>query len=130
MVQMMNTMRKWTRSMRGGDEVAPEEQRAEIAEEGPQETGGQAQPISTTRTGRSIILPSRFLAVTKVAKTEWKNEATDKIIKAELSMLFKELHALRAVRHASIKAGTKILKSHMFVAEKYLATGEYEKTKA
>ena len=68
--------------------------------------------------------------MTKVATAEWKNEATDKAIKAELSMLFEELHALRAVRRASIKAGTKILKSHMFVVEKYLATGEYEKTKA
>jgi hypothetical protein len=116
-----------------GEELAepePEIEGVEVVEEAPEGTGGQAQPIGVTRTGRSIIRPSRFLAVTKVATTEWKNEATDKAIKAELSMLFDELRALRAVRHASIKTGTKILKSHMFVVEKYLATGEYEKTKA
>jgi hypothetical protein len=60
----------------------------QVEEEEPRETGGQARPISTTRTGRSIIRPSRFLAVTKVARTEWKNEAADKAIKAEQSMLF------------------------------------------
>ncbi len=112
------------------ERVAPEEERVKIVDEEPEGTGGQAQPIGVTRTGQSIIRPSRFLAVTKVAAAEWKNKATDKAIKAELSMLFDELHALRAVCCASIKAGTKILKSHMFVVEKYLAMGEYEKTKA
>jgi hypothetical protein len=37
---------------------------------------------------------------------------------------------LRAVKRASIKAGTKILKSHMFVVTKYLASGEFDKMKA
>ncbi len=116
--------------MEQAEQVEPETERMEIVEEEPEGTGGQAQPIGVTRAGRSIIRPSRFLAVTKVATAEWKNEATDKAIKAELSMLFDELHALRAVRRASIKAETKILKSHMFVVETYLATGEYEKMKA
>jgi hypothetical protein len=37
---------------------------------------------------------------------------------------------LRAVKRASIKAGTKILKSHMFVVTKYLVSGEFDKMKA
>jgi hypothetical protein len=45
-------------------------------------------------------------------------------------MLFKDLKALRAVKRASIKAGTKILKSHMFVVTKCLASGEFDKMKA
>jgi hypothetical protein len=112
------------------EEAGSEVQMIGVEEEEPREKGGQAQSISTTRTGRNIIGPSRFLAVTKVARTEWKNKVADKAIKAELSMLFDELYALRVVCRASIKAGTKILKSHMFVVEKYLATGEYEMTKA
>jgi hypothetical protein len=45
-------------------------------------------------------------------------------------MLFEELKALRLVRCASIKAGMKILHLHMFVVEKYLAGGEFDKMKA
>jgi hypothetical protein len=45
-------------------------------------------------------------------------------------MLFEELRALRCVKCASIKASTKILKSHMFVVEKYLANGSFDKMKA
>jgi hypothetical protein len=66
--------------------------------------------------------------VTKVK--EWKTEAADVAIKAELRMLFEELKALRCVKQASIKAGTKILKSHMFMVEKYLANGSFDKMKA
>jgi hypothetical protein len=45
-------------------------------------------------------------------------------------MLFKVLMALRCVRRAEIKAGTKILKLHMFMVEKYLANGDFDKMKA
>jgi hypothetical protein len=70
------------------------------------------------------------MQVTKVSKEDWKMEASTVAIEAELRMLFQELKALRCVRRASIKAGTKILKSHMFVVEKYLACGEFDKMKA
>jgi hypothetical protein len=104
----------------------------EIGEDQPPETGGPEQPtgVTTTRIGLSIMCPSRFLAVTKVSRDEWKTEEKAKAIKVELGMLFNELKALRAVRRASIKVGTKILKLHMFVVEKYLASGEFDKTKA
>ncbi len=64
-------------------EAGAEMQRTGVEKEEPRETGGQAQLISTMRTGRSVIRPSRLLAVTKVAQTEWKNKAADKAIKAE-----------------------------------------------
>jgi hypothetical protein len=34
------------------------------------------------------------------------------------------------MRRAEIKPGTKILNSHMFVVEKYLANGSFDKMKA
>ncbi len=84
--------------------------------------------VNRTRSGRRVVLPSRFMNVTKVK--EWKTEAADVAIKAELRMLFEELKALRCVKRASIKAGTKILKSQMFMVEKYLANGSFDKMKA
>ncbi len=65
-----------------------------------------------------------------ISKDKWKLEGTDEAIKAELHMLFKDLLALRAVKRAAIKGGTKILCSHMFVVAKYLASGAFDKIKA
>jgi hypothetical protein len=53
-----------------------------------------------------------------------------KAIREEIRILFEELKALRVVKRASIKAGTKILKSHMFMVAKYMASGEFDKMKA
>jgi hypothetical protein len=83
-----------------------------------------------TRSGRAVVRPSRFAAVTKVSHDQWKMEENLKAINLELKMLFEDLRALRVVRRASIKAGTKILCSHMFVVEKYLADGRFDKMKA
>lgn len=74
--------------------------------------------------------PSRFDAVTKVSAEEWKQVENAKAIKIELRMLFEELKALRPIRRAAIKAGTKILRSHMFLVEKYLAGGVFDKVTA
>ena len=68
--------------------------------------------------------------MTKISRKYWKNQEVEKAIRAEIKMLFEDLKALRAVRRASIKAGTKILKSHMFVVAKHLASGEFDKMKA
>jgi hypothetical protein len=114
----------------------PPENQEEQLEEHQESTEGQAQDESgvessvTTRLGGEIKRPTCYLAVTKVNKQDWKESEADKAIKAELTMLFQDLKALRAVKRASIKAGTKILKSHMFVVTKYLASGEFDKMKA
>jgi plasmid replication initiation protein len=84
----------------------------------------------TTRSGRVVNKPSRFLAVTKISRKDWKDQAVEKAIKEEIRMLFEDLKALRVVRRTSIKAGTKILKSHMFVVAKHLASEEFDKMKA
>jgi hypothetical protein len=84
----------------------------------------------TTKSGRNVVLPSRYLKVTRISREDWKMEALTIEINAELKMLFKDLKALRYISRAEIKEGTKILKSHMFVVEKYLANGEFDKMKA
>jgi hypothetical protein len=88
------------------------------------------EPSITKRLGREIRRPTRCLTVTKLNKQDWKENEADKAIKAELTTLFRDLKALRAVKRASINAGTKILKFHMFVITKYLASGEFDKMKA
>jgi hypothetical protein len=106
------------------DDVETEEM--EVDEKYVQET----EDVTTTRSGRQVKKPSRFMAVTKVMHEEWKLEENAKAINAEIKMLFEDLKALRPVKRASIKGGTKILRSHMFVVEKFLATGEFDKMKA
>ncbi len=91
---------------------------------------GEQEEVVTTRAGRRILKPSRFLAATKISKDEWKLEEMDEAIKAELQMLFVDLLALRAVKRAAIKGGTKILRSYMFIVAKYLASGTFDKMKA
>jgi hypothetical protein len=103
---------------------------AEIAAGDVAEQDDDGNPTVTTRSGRSVHRPVRYMQVTKVSKEDWKMEASTVAIEAELRMLFQELKALRCVRRASIKAGTKILKSHIFVVEKYLADGGFDKMKA
>jgi hypothetical protein len=90
----------------------------------------EATEMTTTRSGRVVNKPSRFMAVTKISRKDWKNQEVEKAIKEEIKMLFADLKALRVVRRASIRAGTKILKSHMFVVAKHLASGEFDKMKA
>jgi hypothetical protein len=104
------------------------ESSSESVQEDVPDVEDDAEVVNKTRSGRRVVLPSRFMNVTKVK--EWKTEAVDVAIKAELRMLFEELKALRCVKRASIKAGTKILKSHMFVVKKYLANGLFDKMKA
>jgi hypothetical protein len=90
----------------------------------------EAAGTMTTRSGRVINKPSRFMAATKISRKDWKDQAVEKAIKEEIKMLFEDLKALRVVRHALIKAGMKILKLHMFVVTKHLASGEFDKMKA
>jgi len=101
-----------------------------LAEEQAQDESGAKSSV-TTRLGREIRHPTHYLAVTKLNKQDWKESEADKAIKVELTMFFKDLlKVLRAVKRASIKAGTKTLKSHMFVVTKYQVSGEFDKMKA
>ncbi len=83
-----------------------------------------------TRSGRRVKRPERFVAVTKVSRSEWHEKACELAIKLELTQLFNDLKALRIVKRAQIAKGTKVLKSHMFLVRKYLANGAFDKVKA
>jgi hypothetical protein len=112
------------------EDAAPEEIEEAVDAEDENEEELTPQDVTRTRSGRAVVRPSRFMGVTKVSHEDWKMKANEKAISGELKMLFEELKALRPVRRASIKGGTKILRSHMFVVEKYLAGGEFDKMKA
>jgi hypothetical protein len=83
----------------------------------------------TMRTGRNILKPACYMAVTKVDSRQWKEEATNTAIKLELTMLFKDFKVLRVIWKAQILGG-KVLKSQLFVVTKYFANGIFDKMKA
>jgi hypothetical protein len=97
----------------------------DVEDEGMEVTQDVAQEA-----GHEVKRPSRFMAVTKAIHEEWKSEENVKAINAEIKILFEDLKALRPVKRASIKGGTKVLRSHMFVVEKFLVIGEFDKMKA
>jgi hypothetical protein len=107
------------------EELLEDESNNEPADE--PETG---TPVVMTRSGRQIVRPSRYAAVTKVSRSEWKQAHTEKAIKKELSQLFEELVAIVPVKRQAIPKEATILNSHMFVVNKYNAEGEFEKVKA
>jgi hypothetical protein len=51
----------------------------------------------TTRSGRNIVRPSRYMQVTKVSRKDRKTEASSIAINAEIKMLFQDLKALRCI---------------------------------
>jgi hypothetical protein len=67
---------------------------------------------------------------TFVGKERWQEPAAETAIKAEVKQLFKELHALRPVHRNEIVAGACILTCHLFLVEKFLADGRFDKMKA
>jgi hypothetical protein len=75
------------------EEREEEQNNNEIADESETDT-----PVVTTRSGRQIVRPSRYAAVTKVSRNDWKQENTEKAIKKELSQLFEELEAIVPVK--------------------------------
>jgi hypothetical protein len=68
--------------------------------------------------------------VTKVASSAWEEQAAKVALKKELWQLIEELVAIVPVRQTSIPADVTILKSHMFLVNKYLADGSFDKVKA
>jgi hypothetical protein len=65
-----------------------------------------------------------------VGKEHWKEPAAENAIRAEMRQLFEELNALRLVERNAITAGACILTCHLFLAEKFLADGRFDKMKA
>jgi hypothetical protein len=116
----------------GNEQLSEEAEAQESTDDEEEESGTQAPHLGvvTTRSGRVVTLPSRYAAVTKVSRLEWEQESADAAIKGELRQLFLELVALIPLKRHQIPKTTTILKSHMFLVNKYLANGEFDKVKA
>jgi hypothetical protein len=109
------------------DDEAEDDAKGDDAEE-KEDLAEQEGPV-TTRSGREVKRPSRFVGAMKVARSRCTEKHASDAIKAELQQLFVDLKALHPVKKESIKKDTKVLNSHMFLVEKHLANGEYDKTK-
>jgi hypothetical protein len=84
----------------------------------------------TTRSGRLITRPSRYALVMTVARSAWEEEVAKVAIEKELRQLIEELVAIAPVKRTSFPADVTILKSHMFLVNKYSANGSFDKVKA
>jgi hypothetical protein len=116
----LETQEENLRSESNEDEEVSEtakEETADVEEEG----GTQV----VTRSSRQVTRPSRYAMVMMVARSAWQEEAAKKAIKKELAQLVKELGAIVPVKRTSIPKGVTILKSHMFLVNKYLANGGF-----
>jgi len=80
------------------------------------------------RIASGIHPPDKLTLATKIQESSWKEEAKTKAINAEISQLFDELKALEAVK--KVPKDAEVLRSHMFVVDKFLANGDFDKTKA
>jgi hypothetical protein len=69
-------------TQRESQEEIPEETQEDQATEHPDNEETEINPpVVTTRSGREVVRPSRYAAVTKVSRNEWKQEHTEKVIK-------------------------------------------------
>jgi hypothetical protein len=59
-----------------------------------------------------------------------RTSSSDSYIYSEITQLFKELQALKPVHRNTIAAGACILTCHLFLVEKFLANGAFDKMKA
>jgi hypothetical protein len=87
-------------------------------------------PRRSARIAGGTKPPIRYVQATFFGKDRWQEPATDAAINAEINQLFKELHALRPVHRQAIAAGACILTCNLFLVEKFLANGGFDKMKA
>ena len=66
--------------------------------------------------------------MTKVQESSWKEEAQKIAINGEIAQLFEELKAVKPVMQ--VPNGAEVMRSHMFVVDKFKANGDFDKTKA
>jgi hypothetical protein len=95
------------------------------------ESGGQENaPRRSARIASGTKPPVRYVQATFVGKERWREPAAENAISAEVKQLFKELNALRPVERNAIATGACILTCHLFLVEKFLADGRFDKMKA
>ncbi len=112
--------------------VGEVESRAEagLVDEWDTESGGQTvEPRHSARIATGTKPPVRYVHATFVGKDRWEEPAAKAAINSEITQLFKELHALKPVHHQTIATGACILTCHLFLVEKFLADGKFERNR-
>ncbi len=87
-------------------------------------------PRHSARIASGTKPPVRYVQAAFVGKERWQEPAAETAINAEVKQLFEELNALRPVDRHAIAAGACILTCHLFLVEKFLADGRFDKMKA
>jgi hypothetical protein len=105
-------------------------------EEDEQEEEVQQPTRRSARIAQGVKPPERYTLVTHIQETEKKldektlEEAKWKAIQAEILQIFIELKAHMPVMREDIPEDAEILRSFIFLVEKFLASGEFDKVKA
>jgi hypothetical protein len=126
------------------DDVPPlmpqdeDEESDDEAEDDDEQEEEEAPPTTrrSARIAQGIKPPERYALVTQIQETDKKlngavlEEAKWKAIEAEILQIFVELKALLPVMREDIPEDAEILRSFIFLVEKFLANGDFDKVKA
>jgi hypothetical protein len=103
-----------------------------------EEATNTEQASSLRRSARiagGVSQPERYLLLTKVQKANQelkadKEKAKVAAIQKEMLQVFEELQALQPVLKADVPEDAEILRCFIFLVEKFLADGQFDKIKA
>jgi hypothetical protein len=88
----------------------------------------------SARIAQGITPPDRYLLLNKIKATTdkiaQKEQAKFEAIQKEVLQLFQELEALMPVMKSNIPEDAEVLRCFIFLVEKFLANGEFDKIKA
>jgi hypothetical protein len=98
-------------------------------------TEQQAGLRRSARIAGGISQPERYLLMTKIQKATQelqinKEKAKSAAIQKEILQVFEELKALQPVLKADVPEDAEILRCFIFLVEKFLADGQFDKIKA
>jgi hypothetical protein len=87
------------------------------------------------RIAQGISRPERYMLLTKIQKAIQtlamdKEQAKFEVIQKEIIQLFEELKAIAPVMKADVPKDAKVLRFFIFLVEKFLVNGEFDKIKA
>jgi hypothetical protein len=88
----------------------------------------ESRPRQSTAVAVGAKPKEGLTLLTKVQESSWKEEAREKAINGEIAQLFEELEAAKPVMQ--VPKGAEVLRSHMFVVDKFKANGDFDKTEA
>ncbi len=117
-------------------DIAPNEsENTETVEETAVESEVVEVPVHiSARIAQGITPPERYLLLSKIKATTdkimQKEQAKFEAIQKEVLQLFQELEVLMPVMKSDIPEDAEVLRCFIFLVEKFLANGEFDKIKA